>query len=95
LKLKTTKERKQKFMKKSDEEIVADLNAVFREVLDNQDIALSLATVQDDIEEWDSLAHIQLVLAIGRKFGVQFTTQEVVGWDSVSAIVESVRNHLA
>jgi len=79
---------------KTNEEILTALTEVFKDVLDSADVVLTLQTKQDDIDEWDSLAHIQLVLAIGRRFGVSFTTQEVVSWDNVGAIVDSIKGKL-
>ena len=79
---------------KSEAEILKELTEVFRDVLDNDSIVLDISTTQDDVDEWDSLAHIQLVLAIGRKFCLKFTTQEVIGWNDVASILETMKSKM-
>ena len=54
-----------------------------------------LETRQDDVEGWDSLAHIQLVLALGKCFGVKFTTKEVMDWTDVGSIVRCLEGKIA
>lgn len=79
---------------KSDEEILSELTDVFKAVLDVDDLVLSIATRADDVEEWDSLSHMQLVLAIGKKFGMKFTTAEVISWTNLRSIVETIKRHM-
>ena len=45
-------------------EILVKVQDIFQDVLDNEDIELYFDTTSDDIEEWDSLSHIQLIVAI-------------------------------
>lgn len=45
-------------------EILVKVQDIFRDVLDNEEIVLNNDTSADDIEEWDSLSHIQLIVAI-------------------------------
>ena len=54
------------------EEIIKQVNVIFIDVLDNTDILIKNETTSDDIEEWDSLNHIQLVVAIEKYFNVRF-----------------------
>ena len=74
--------------------ILAELQDVFRDVLDNNELVLTLETAADDVEEWDSLAHIQLVLAIGKRFGLKFSTEEVISWTNVNSIVNTIQSRL-
>ena len=76
------------------EKILAELAEIFREVLDDGPMDLRLETTADDVEKWDSLAHMQLALAIGKHFGVKFTTAEIVSWGNVGAIVDCVAVHI-
>lgn len=57
------------------QEILEGLKEALGEVLGKSTLELTMATRQDDVEGWDSLAHIQLVLALGKRFGVKFTTK--------------------
>ena len=82
-------------MKMSADEILCELTAVCREVLGRPSLELAMATRQDDVEGWDSLAHIQLVLALGKRFGVRFTTKEVMDWMDVGSIVRCLDGKLA
>ena len=51
-------------------QILAEVQEIFREVLDNEEIVSANETTADDIEEWDSLNHIQLIVAIEKHFNV-------------------------
>ena len=71
-------------------EIMAILTAVFTDVLDNNNIQLSATTTAADIEEWDSLSHIELTVAIEKKFNIRFSSKEIQGWKNVGELVESI-----
>ena len=62
---------------------------IFRETLDDEEIAFE-ADSQEPIEGWDSLAHVQLMLAVEDEFGVTLTTDEMAKMTSVPAILEVV-----
>lgn len=78
-------------MKMKREEIISKLNEIFVEVLDLDNTPeLTDATRAIDIEEWDSLSHIQLVFAIEKVFGIKFTAQEIVTWKNVGEMVDCI-----
>ena len=72
-------------------EILSRLEEVFRDVLDNEDIELTEATTADDIEEWDSLSHIQLIVAIEKAFNVKFTSKEILSWKNVGELADCIQ----
>ena len=53
-------------------EIYEKLNEVFRDVFDDDSILVTSETTSKDIEDWDSLEHINLVIAVERKFNIKF-----------------------
>ena len=63
---------------------------IFRDVLDNEDIVLDMQTTADDIEELDSLSHIQLIVAIEKEFKIKFTSREILSWNNVGEMIEAI-----
>ena len=59
------------------DELMSGLREIFREVFEDDGIELSESTVAEDIEEWDSLNHVNLIVAIEGHFGVRFSTAEI------------------
>ena len=68
--------------------IMARLTGVFHEIFDDESIALREETTAKDIEEWDSLMHITLVLAVEKEFGVRLNAAEVGGLANVGAMLD-------
>ncbi len=71
-------------------EVLAKVQEIFQDVLDNEDIVLTDESTADDIEEWDSLSHIQLVVAIEKSFGIKFTSKEILSWQNVGAMIDCI-----
>lgn len=71
-------------------EILEKLNEIFIDVMDNDNIVLSEDTTSNDIEEWDSLTHMHLVIEIQREFKVRFSSSETMKWKNVGELVESI-----
>lgn len=71
-------------------EIFEKLSVIFRDVMDNDEIVLEENTTAEDIEEWDSLAHVQLIEKIEAVFGVKFSAKEMMSWDEVGELVDSI-----
>lgn len=74
----------------SREEIYERLNEVFRDVFDDDSIEVTPETTSDDIEDWDSLEHINLVNAVESEFGIRFTMAQVTGMKNVGEMVEII-----
>jgi Acyl carrier protein len=70
--------------------ILLSLQEIFRDVLNNDEIVLITNTTSSDIEEWDSLNHIQLIFAIEKKYNIKFTAKEMLGWNNVGEMVSCI-----
>lgn len=73
-----------------DASIWERLTEVFRETFGDDSIQIAAETVADDIEGWDSIMNIQLLVSIEREFGVRFNTGEVAGLTDVGVLVEKI-----
>lgn len=72
------------------EKVLKQFNDIFIDVLDEEDIVLTVESSADDIDDWDSLTHIQLVVAIEKHFGVRFTSSEIDQYKNVGDMCRGV-----
>lgn len=78
----------------STEEIYRQLAGVFEEVL-GQPVQLRPETTAADVDGWDSVAHVMLVLASERQFGVKFDGAEIASAANVGEFVDLVASKLS
>lgn len=78
----------------SREEVYNQLNEIFRDIFDDEDIEVNDSTTADDIEDWDSLEHINLVVEIENTFGIKFNMGEVNGMKNVGEMVDIILGRL-
>ena len=72
------------------EEIFAQLTEIFQDVFDDDEIVLTDATTADDIEDWDSLEQINLLVAIEKQFKIKFQLADVSNLENVGAMADLV-----
>jgi acyl carrier protein len=72
------------------EEVFEKINEVFRDVFEDDDITVTDETTADDIDDWDSLEHINLVNAIEQEFDIKFTMGQIVGMKNVGEMVDII-----
>ena len=77
------------------EEIYDKLNEVFQDVFDDEELTVNDATVAADVDGWDSLEHINLIVAAERCFGIKFTMGETTGLKNVGEMVDKIIAHLS
>lgn len=70
--------------------LLEEINDIFRDILDNDEIVISRETNSDDVEEWDSLNHIRLIVAIEKKFKVKFTAAQMLAWKNVGEMCDDI-----
>jgi acyl carrier protein len=75
-------------MEKND--VLLTVQDIFQTILDNEAIVLTGETTANDVEDWDSLSHIQLVVAIEKHFKIKFNSKEILSWKNVGEMVESI-----
>jgi acyl carrier protein len=67
---------------------------VFREVFDKDDLVIYDAMQAKDVEGWDSLTHITLIMTIEDTFKIKFTTREVMGFQNVGEMLGCLKKKL-
>jgi acyl carrier protein len=74
----------------SQDTTYAKLTEIFHDVFDDDSITVTPALTADDVDEWDSLSHIRLVLAVEKKFGLKFSAAEVGRLKNVGEFVSLI-----
>ena len=72
----------------SREEIFDSVQEIFRDIFDDDDLVINDTTSSDEIEDWDSLNHINLVSAIEKEFKIKFALGELMTLKDVGAMVD-------
>ena len=75
-------------------QILARLTEVVADVLDRPDLTLDRSMAAEDVEGWDSLAHVRIVVAAEEAFGVQFRTSEIGGLKNVGDLVDLIARRM-
>lgn len=68
------------------------LQEVFREVFDDEDIVIGEETTAEDIEGWDSLTHVVLIVAVEDEFGVKFSIAETSSLKNIGDFIKLIDN---
>jgi acyl carrier protein len=71
-------------------QIVAKLTEIFQDIFEDPSLELSDSMTALDVPGWDSLSHINLILAVEKGFNVQLTTREVRGLENVGAFIHLI-----
>ncbi len=79
----------------NSEQILESFNEIFRDVLDIEDLMINREMTAADVEEWDSFAHINLIVAIEKQFNVKFTLDELTDVKNVGETVDLVARKLS
>jgi len=69
-------------------EIFNGVQHIFRDIFDDDNLIIEDSTSAEDIEDWDSLNHINLVSAIEKEFGIRFALGELESLKDVGAMID-------
>lgn len=72
------------------EKVFEELNEIFQDAFDDEEIVVGEHTTADDIEDWDSLEHVNLIVAVEQHFGIRFSMGEVTTMRNVGAMVDII-----
>lgn len=72
------------------QEILKQVKDIFIDTLDNEEVVIAETTTANAVEGWDSLTHIQLVVAVEKHFNIRFTSKEIQSWNNVGEMIDSI-----
>lgn len=72
------------------ERVLKEVENIFRDILDEESLNLTRETTANDVDGWDSLTHIQLIVAIEKHFNVKFSSKEILSWKNVGELLDSL-----
>ena len=76
------------------ERIYAGLTAILREIFDDDTLVATPELMADHVEGWDSFAHLRLILAVERRFGVDFAAAQIASMTNVGDLAQLVASKL-
>jgi acyl carrier protein len=68
------------------------LNSIFQTVFDNTDLDIKPEMTANDVDGWDSLSHVNLILAIEKGFGIRFNQKELLTFKNVGDLLRSIES---
>ena len=74
--------------------MLEQLQVVFREVFENPDMIITEDMSADDVEDWTSLVHMQLLSAIEENFGISFSSRDIRKLKNIGELVKIIRKKL-
>lgn len=75
--------------------ILSELNGLFKEVFDDDDLVIAEKTTAADITGWDSLAQIRLVVSIEKLYKIRFSASDVAELKNVGEMVSLIKKKVA
>jgi acyl carrier protein len=77
-------------MTSASEQVLAEVNRILCDLLDNDSIQLKYETTANDVKGWDSLNHIQLVVAVEKHFKIRFNFTELQKFKNVGEMCDNI-----
>jgi acyl carrier protein len=82
-------------MMPTNEQVLVEVNQIFCEVLNDGSIKLKYETTANDVKDWDSLNHIELVVAVEKHFKIKFNFVELQKFKNVGEMCDNIAGKLA
>lgn len=76
----------------NQEEVLEAIQIIFNKVFERDDIVVTRKTSAKDVDEWDSLAQIDLVVSMEKKFGIKFSLDELIELQNVGEAADLIVN---
>jgi len=73
-------------------ELLDRLNVIFCEVFDDDDIKIAPEMTANDVDGWDSLSHVNLIVAIETKFNIRFNQKELLTFKNVGDLLKCIQS---
>jgi len=70
--------------------ILSKIQEVLADIIDNEDLVLEESSSPATVEDWDSLAHFQMVMELQSEYGIKFGGAEIQAWTCVGDIIDSI-----
>lgn len=70
--------------------IINELKPIFEDLFDEDDLVLTEKMTADDIEDWDSLTHVHLIVLIENHYDIKFTATEIGAFNEVGDIIKAI-----
>ena len=74
--------------------VLEPLTEIFREVFDDDEISLSREMTADDVDGWDSLSHVNLIVTIETRFNIRFSQKELLTFKNVGDLMGSIESKI-
>ncbi len=79
----------------SREDVFHTVTEIFRDVFDDEELVITDATNSDEIEDWDSLEHISLIVSMEKAFSMKFDIKEVNRLKDVGEMIDLILRKMA
>jgi len=75
------------------DKILKTVNDIFKEVFNDNNLKIDYSTESNDIEKWDSLNNMHIIVAVERKFSLRVSLKDIQSWNNVGDLCEWIKKH--
>jgi acyl carrier protein len=76
-------------------ELLERLNRIFRDVFEDDDIRIAPGMTANDVDGWDSLSHVNLIVAIETTFNIRFSQKELLTFKNVGDLLNCIQSKIS